>query len=165
MRNAITEYSFQAQLGQGKRAEDFLDHYFARWFRIQPVALDTELRDGYDRIFTRKRDGEQLKIEYKADWQAADSKNAFIETISVYEERKLGWVYTSQADMLIYFVPPLGVIHMVPLGAIRFVLPGWKLRYREVHAPNEGYRTYGVLVPLAQMGRLGVTRQVEAWRL
>jgi hypothetical protein len=161
MRNATPEYKFRDQFDQGKRAEDFLDHYFARWFHIQPVALETELSEGYDRIYTRKIDGEQLRIEYKADYQAAESKNAFIETISVYEDRKPGWAYTSQADMLIYYVPPLGTIHMIPLGAIRIMLPGWKLRFREVHAPNEGYRTYGLLVPLAVLARLGPTRQVK----
>jgi hypothetical protein len=163
MRNVITEYKFRDQLDQGKRAEHFLDDYFSRWFRIQPVPLDTELREGYDRLFTRRLDGETLKIEYKADWHAARSRHAFIETISIYEDHKPGWAYSSQADMLIYFVPPLGMIHMIPLGAIRFLLPGWKLRYREVPAPNEGYKTYGVLVPLTVLGRLGPARKVMPW--
>jgi hypothetical protein len=160
MRKAGSEHIFQDQLHEGKRAEHFLDIYFARWFHIHPVSLDTELRDGYDRVFQRRNNAERLKIEYKADWQASDTGNAFIETISVYEERKPGWAYTSQADMLIYFVPPRGAVYMLPLSAIRFMLASWKLRYREVPAPNQGYKTYGILVPLLQFGRFGNVRQV-----
>jgi hypothetical protein len=164
MRKGAPEYKFRDQLDQGKRAEAFLDSYFSRWFGIFPVSLETELRDGYDRIFQRRSDGERLKIEYKADWQAAETGNAFIETISVYEERKPGWAHTSQADMLIYFVPPHGHIHMLRLPLIRMMLPSWKLRYREVPAPNQGYKTYGLLVPLLQLGRFGNVRQVAAMR-
>ncbi len=158
----LQTYDFKAQLALGKQAEAFLDRYFSRWFTIQQVDAQTERRDGYDRVFTRKNNGERLKIEYKADWQAAETHNAFIETISVYEARTPGWAYTSQADMLIYYVPPLGVIHMLPLEVVRFMLPGWKLRYREVPAPNDGYHTYGVLVPLAQFAKFGRKRTVRA---
>jgi hypothetical protein len=164
MRKAAPEHKFRDQLHEGKRAEAFLDTFFSRWFHIHPVSLDTELRDGYDRIYQRRGNGERLKIEYKADWQAAETGNAFIETISVYEERKPGWAHTSQADMLLYFVPPRGAIYMLPLTAIRFMLPSWKLRYREVPAPNQGYKTYGLLVPLLQLGRFGNVRQVAVMR-
>lgn len=164
MHKVHPEHKFRDQFEQGKRAEAFLDHYFSRWFHIYRVSLDTELRDGYDRIFQRRTDDERLRIEYKADWQAAETGNAFIETISVYEERKPGWAHTSRADMLIYYIPPRGALHMIPLPAIRFMLPSWKLRYREVPAPNEGYKTYGILVPLLQFARLGNVRQVAMMR-
>ncbi len=84
-------YDFKAQLALGKQAEYFLDRFFSRWFVIEPVDAQTERRDGYDRTFVRKTNGERLKIEYKADWQAAETHNVFVETISVYEERTPGW--------------------------------------------------------------------------
>jgi hypothetical protein len=160
MQNTKHDYNFKDQLEQGKRAEGFLDHYFSRWYHIQPVALDVELRDGYDRLYRRKSDGEARKVEYKSDWLAADTGNAFIETISVYEQRKPGWIYTSQADILIYYIPPKGEIHMLALPMLRMIFPSWKLRYKEVPAPNEGYKTYGVLVPMGQFTRFALTHRV-----
>jgi hypothetical protein len=154
------QYRFETQHALGKQAEQFLDHYFARWYIIQTIDLATEIRDGYDRIFIRKHDQQAIRVEYKADWQAAATGNAFIETISIYEERKPGWAHTSQADMLIYFVPQMGQVYMLPLAALRLILPSWKLRYREVPAPNEGYKTYGILVPLTQFSKFGALRVV-----
>lgn len=161
MRNTVQEYNFKDQLERGKRAEGFLDHYFARWYHVQSVALDTELRCGYDRLFVGKADGETRRVEYKADWTAAETGNAFIETISIYEQRKPGWIYTSQADVLVYYIPPKGEIHMLALPVLRLIFPSWKLRYKEAPAPNEQYKTYGVLVPLAQLTRFARTHRVK----
>jgi hypothetical protein len=40
------------------------------------------------------------------------------------------------------------------------IFPSWKLRYKEVPAPNEGYKTYGVLVPMGQFTRFALTHRV-----
>lgn len=154
-------YQFHTQYEQGKRAEAFLDRYFSRWFIVAPIPVGREKAEGFDRIFTRRSNYEQLKIEYKADWTAAVSGNAFLETVSVDSEHKAGWVYTSQADVLVYFVPPHGLIHMLSLTSLRALLPSWRLRFREVTAPNDGYNTRGLLVPLAQFGKYAVKRTVE----
>jgi hypothetical protein len=154
------QHSFAAQHELGKQAEQFLDRYFTRWYEIQAITLATERAEGYDRLFIRRHDQQPFRIEYKTDWVAAETGNAFIETISVYEERKAGWMYTSQADILIYYIPPKSEIHILKMPNLRLIFPSWKLRYKETFAMNEGYRTYGVLVPLKQFTRFAATHRV-----
>jgi hypothetical protein len=153
------QHTFAAQYEQGKQAEQLLDRHFARWYKIQTIPLSTERAEGYDRLYIRRHDRQPFKVEYKTDWVAAETGNVFIETISVYEERKPGWMYTSQADVLIYFIPPRGEIHIVKMPLLRMIFPSWKTRYKETFAMNEGYRTYGVLVPLKQFTRFATTHR------
>ena len=97
-------YNFDVQLAQGESGEARLDRFFSTWFQIQP-ATPEEQRQGIDRWFSDRRRPRTLAVEYKTDHTAARTGNAFIETISVDSEQKAGWAFTSQADLLLYYVP------------------------------------------------------------
>jgi len=101
----LTTYQFEAQLRKGEAYEAVLDNFFREKFDIQPVQM-CDQRRGIDRIFTSKKNGSILKIEYKADSKAAQTGNAFIETVSVDTQQKPGWAVYSEADYLIYYIPP-----------------------------------------------------------
>lgn len=40
-----------------------------------------------------------------------------------------GWAVTSQADLLIYYVPGAWVIYVMPLAVLRAHLPRWSQQY------------------------------------
>ncbi len=82
-------YAFKAQLTKGEQSEAELDTYFAQWYDIQPLDR-AQQRQGIDRIFTRKNNGLVFTIEYKTDWMAAKTPNAFVETVSVDTANKPG---------------------------------------------------------------------------
>lgn len=145
-------YSFGAQLEQGESGESFLDRFFSRWFRIEPATHD-EQRSGIDRYFYDRKHPRLLLIEYKTDTLAAQTGNAFIETVSVDTADRAGWVFTSKADLLLYFVPGKHVIYILRLEAIRLRLPYWSLVYDLREVPNKGYHTHGLLVPLDELAR------------
>ncbi len=138
----------QEQLDRGEQAEALLDEHFSDRFKITPAGR-TEQRNGIDRIFEARANGKRYAIEYKTDWTAGRTRNAFIETISVDTMNVLGWAYTSQAEWLIYFVPAHKTIYIVRFSHLRQQLEGWIQAYGPEKAiPNDGYYTHGITVPL-----------------
>ena len=146
-------YQMQVQLSKGEEAERQLDHHFADRFLIAP-ATRQEQRQGIDRIFTKRDTGRNYTIEYKTDWTAGRTGNAFIETVSVDSMNVLGWVYTSLAQWLIYFVPARQQLFIVRVEMVRAHVEEWIERFGPEKAiPNDGYFTWGVPVPLAEFER------------
>lgn len=150
-----SEYDFNGQLGKGQDAEKFLDAHFSDKFTIRDVTME-EQRRGIDRFFERKEDGKTISVEYKADWKAQGTGNAFVETISVDKENKPGWALYSQADYLLYYIPGPEVIYVMKPCDVREKLEGWTKRYRKGKSPNKGYFTIGVLVPLMEFEKCSV---------
>ncbi len=144
-------YSFPTQLSRGIQGEQVLDaHFRARWDIIS--ASPDEQRRGIDRWFvSRASSPKRVAVEYKADRTAGRTQNAFIETVSVDTAGKRGWVYTSAAHILMYYVLGTGQTYVIPLAALRRALPRWTAQYPQRRVPNEGYHTHGLLVPLAEL--------------
>lgn len=143
----MSEYEFEGQLKRGQDGENILDRHYGRWFKITP-ASQTEQREGIDRHYTSRENGEHHAVEYKTDWTAGWTNNAFVETVSVDTTGKRGWAYTSKAEWLLYFVPPLGIVYMLKMAAIRVQVDVWAKQYRTQNIPNKGYQTKGLIVPL-----------------
>lgn len=146
-------YDFKTKLAQGEKSEHWLDGFFAQWYIIVP-ADRTQQRQGIDRIFVRKIDSVVYKVEYKTDWTASKTGNAFVETVSVDTANKPGWAYSSQSDYLIYYLPGDMLIYVIPFSDLRQALPGWCAEFRSRRIPNDGYYTVGLLVPLAEFERV-----------
>ena len=157
-----TVYQFRTQLKKGVDHEAYLDSLFSDWFQIFH-ASESQQRQGIDREFYRDEDGatKRYTVEYKADERAAQTGNAFIETISVqppphqaWRPTKPGWAYTSRADILIYYNPGDRLIYIIQFAKLRRLLPTWESKYRQVSVPNKDYTTHGLLVPLAELERI-----------
>ena len=141
-------YDLQQQLSKGEKAELLLDQHFADRFHIEPATRDQQ-RQGIDRIFTKHTTQKSYLIEYKADWTAGRTGNAFIETISVDTMNVLGWIYTSASEWLIYYVPGRSTAYIVRFETLREQVDAWIQQYGPEKAiPNDGYFTRGVPVPL-----------------
>lgn len=147
----MTTYSFRTQLANGAQGEARLDTWFGHWFTIRH-ATDAEQHRGIDRIFTR--DGHTYAVEYKTDSRASSTGNAFVETVSVDTTGKPGWAYSSEADVLCYYVPVSEVIYIIDMRKLRHHLPQWQRQYQARKIPNDGYYTHGLLVPLDEFERI-----------
>ena len=145
-------YIFGTQKARGDAGELFLDRWFSTEYEIQP-AIREQQRRGIDRIFTHRRTGKRLSVEYKTDYRAAQTGNAFVETVSVDTAGKAGWAHSSVADYLIYYIPGDGLIYVISLEVLRRELSRWVHAYPHRAAQNEGYATHGVLVPLDEFER------------
>lgn len=145
-------YDFNEQKQRGEISERYLDEYFSRWYDIRP-ATTMQQRQGIDRHFTRRDNGETSTIEYKTDYAAANTGNAFMELISVDCRYVVGWAYSSCADYLLYLVPG-AAIYVIKFSQLRLQLPFWTRRYEMRSVQNEGYRARGILVPLVDLEKL-----------
>jgi hypothetical protein len=150
------QYDFDEQMQQGDVGEAFLDAYFAaKGYTIRAATRD-EQRQGIDRFFTSPKTGKITRVEYKTDTTAARTGNAFIETVSVDATGKMGWSLTSQAEMLIYYIPPLNRIYLMPFISLHWELPRWLRDFPPRQAQNDGYATHGIIIPLAEFERLAL---------
>lgn len=114
-------------------------------FTVSP-ATGEEQRQGIDRHFSLP-----LTVEYKTDATAVRTHNAFIETVSVDTAGKRGWAYTSEADVLVYYIPGDELLYIVRFSRLRARLPHWLDLFPSRRIPNRGYHTVGLLVPLEEL--------------
>ena len=176
----------------------------SRFLQTRPRALHVENVEG-DREFQRRdvdliwhraiRGWERTWVEIKCDAHAGDDEalirsgtypyyerrtgNFAVETVSNDVSGKPGWIFASEARMLLYYfvaVPctpseieewwtvgeeflilGLGIagdrLYALDMVELREWFAGVQDRYREVSAQNEGYRTLSRLVPCGDVVR------------
>lgn len=144
-------HSFDDKLAQGEAIEEELDIFFAgRGFTIRR-ASQAEQRRGIDRWFLHRETATESAIDYKADFRAFRTKNAFIETTSVDQRGTPGWAVASQADVILYYVVGSRTIYVLAMEDIRQWLPLWAALFPKKEVKNNGYSTWGLLVPLSEI--------------
>lgn len=139
------------QWNSGSDVADFLDAYFRAqgWQIDRTTETEERIQCLGDRHF-RKPD-KHLYVEYKSGLQTAYTGNVFLETVSVDSQQKPGWVYTCQADYLMYAILPKSKILLFVPRELRERMEDLKARFREVptgKGQNVGYKTWGLIVPL-----------------
>lgn len=155
----MTIYDFDTQLLKGKQAENILDAYWKkRGIKIETVSMNFE-RLGIDRIFEYKNI--RYTIEYKTDFLASKTGNAFIETVSVAGAR-LGWAYTSLAQGLVYFLPDTHIVYYVNMIEIKRNLMKWESEFPTREVKNKTYTGNGILLPLKKFEEIGIKTIIDA---
>jgi hypothetical protein len=150
-------HEFGESLKRGEAAERFLDALFARANNIRLVSRQGQ-RQGMDRIWTPKaRPSVSVRVEYKADWQAHKTGRVFVETTSVDEAGKAGWALTSQAELLVYYLPRDDLVYLIWFRVLRQQMERWAAEYGPPRpAQNRGYRTWGLCVDQCEFERLAL---------
>lgn len=139
---------FEDRLKMGQYAEQVLDIHFAdKGIQVYPVTEEME-RDGIDRIFADK--ASSVYVEYKADFRAHETGNIFLE----HEKNenghgKPGWARTSRADLLVYYLPPIGQAYIFDMKVVQknYYTIIANLRKARVLS-NPGYTASGYLLPI-----------------
>jgi hypothetical protein len=135
-------YSFRTQLEIGQRYEKLLDDYFeAEGYSLIVVPMELQ-RLGIDRIISKG--GKTSSVEYKTDFTAMRTGNAFLETEVA---GKPGWALKSIAQIIVYWIPP--DVYFLDMAAI-------KSRSYESYPlsppiQNEGFVARGILVPIEKL--------------
>ncbi len=139
---------FEDRLKIGKYAEAVLDRYLIEQGLYVIEATPEQEMKGIDRIID---DGTaSTTVEYKADFRAYDTGNIFLEhTKNDNGPGKPGWARTSEADLLIYYVPPLGKAYIFDMQLLKrnYADITRNLRKGKVLL-NPGYTAQGYLLPL-----------------
>jgi hypothetical protein len=138
------------QFKSGMAVEDFLDKYFSNQFEIKKTTNHQErvLCLG-DRIY--KGNDKCFFVEYKSGIQTHYTGNVFLETISVDNPCKPGWIYTCQADFVLYAPLLDGMILVFKPDDLRKQIAELKTKFPEKSTgkgQNKGYNTHGIIIPL-----------------
>lgn len=141
-------HEFGESFKRGQVHEADLDAYFGLTYFIEPATREQQ-RMGIDRIFTSVA-GMSFSVEYKADVRAAETGNVAVETASVAEQDKPGWVYTSLAQVIVYYVPPHGYALWCDAMDLKRHASLWAQMYGVRDVPNRDYTTQIVAVPMAE---------------
>lgn len=147
----------QADLQRGKAAEKVLDQWLVKTHRLWPATLGEA--EGIDRYAQHLLTGARYTLQYKADEKAAQTGNAFIETVSVRRAGRQdlpGWAYSCFATLMCYMVVGPNQVYLIkkPQQAFSEVLPQWEAQYRSVSVPNKSWQTVGLLVPLEELAKV-----------
>jgi len=149
-------HDFQVQKRIGEQAELLLDRFIAAHCYLEKASRHLQ-RQGIDRVI--QLDGRTFYLEYKADFKAHQTGTAFIEVISADAGHTAsGWATTSKADLLIYFLPRIGRVYVVPMFRLRQQMRHWE-GYAIGKARNSHYHTHGLLVPLQELERVSEVAQ------
>lgn len=154
----MTKYTFKEQHEKGKLAEAELDKYFSKYYEIVHIPLSVEIEHHYDRIFIR--DGVKTKVEYKTDFQAHNTGNVFLETVSSGNKNTLGWLHTTKADELIYYIPQAKQMLSINMMNLRLCIIGLTKNKKVATCTNvmedgSEYKSEGFLVPLKEIAKYG----------
>ena len=142
-------YRFQTQRNRGYAGEKMLDKVFGKFFDVRR-ATATQQRNGIDRVMVGKEHKQTINVEYKTDYTAASSGNAFVE---IAFDGRPGWAHTSQADFIAYFVPGKHT-YIVRPATLRTHLQEWEGRFEKRTVLNSGYTATGLIVPLSYLAEI-----------
>ena len=143
-------YDFQQQKDLGKQGEERLDSFFYRWYNIREVPFELQ-KEGIDRFYIPKRGNITFPrlVEYKTDFYRTG--NVFIETHSVIRQGKpdiKGWLYTSKADWLIYFLVAYQTAFAIYFNKLRESAQIWNKTCQRRNCRNKDYKSSGLLIPI-----------------
>jgi len=154
-------YDFETQLKLAKEAEIVLDRFFTSFFEWEHTPLVVD-KIGIDRYFIGKGTGLHYGFEYKADTRATSSKNAFVEYVSNDKTGKRGWIYTCLSNYLVYYLPLdmrgwiMDTLTLKNRYKFEWAPKAEAKEYLVKGIPNNGYKSWGVCVPLSDFTSRGV---------
>lgn len=145
-------HKFSDKLAQERIQSEILDKNFSEQHYVLPVPLELD-KKGIDRVFVSRETYEPMTMEYKNDFRAAETGNAFIEVCSVHKEEceKLGWAHTCNAEFLVYHVVGDAVAYIVDVELLQAKVDEWRKLHREAKSFNPTYHSVGILVPLSEI--------------
>ena len=140
------EYSLDAE--ESKYLDSVYKQTFPELKDIEFMETREEQRKGIDKKLYFEN-GATITFEEKKRRVAYG--DILLEIWSVWEKRIEGWLYTSQADYISYFIPSSQKLYILPLLLIRKAWTRnqeqWTDQYRELRAKNEGYTTLSRAIP------------------
>lgn len=151
-------YTFIEQFDKGQKVEESIfNHLRGRGWQVVPSIYDPMRKVGQRLGFdaTIAKTPHRFKLEIKADFASAKTKNFFIETVSVDKINAPGWAISSRADIIALVIPDARRIFLASLKWLRSQLGRWAeiCKTKKCHNKNSDWRgeffSEGLLVPVA----------------
>lgn len=151
----MTTHNFASQLEYSllKGEDIFFDMFYHRTFpNLLSVRFVENLptqKKGIDKILTFNN-GIEVWVDEKK--RKKDYGDILLEIWSVWEQKKLGWLYTSQSDYIVYAVMTNMKVYLLPTFLLRQAWitnkDSWLKTYKWIDAKNVGYTTKSKAIPV-----------------
>lgn len=142
------ELLYSLDLEESKYLDSVYKQIFPGLEDIRFIETRAEQRKGMDKRL-HFENGATITFEEKKRRVAYG--DILLEIWSVWEKRIEGWLYTSHADYISYFIPSSQKLYILPLLLLRKAWARnqeqWTDQYRELRAKNEGYTTISRAIP------------------
>jgi hypothetical protein len=152
----MADVNFKESYEKAEKYNIALDNYFSNRFTV--IACETRATQslGVDRFLVSNKTGLRLSVEYKVDFRAGRSGNAFIETRQRFEDGRLvpGWGFSTCAQLIAYFVVGRAAVYLLDTLKMKRELPHYSKFFPKtdwvVNLKQDGtnYAAKGILVPL-----------------
>lgn len=138
-------HDFREKLSDGQRTELNLIAHIQDRFPDTLVRRATreDERRGIDIWLKRADDGALIRIQVKSDKRMGKTGNFFLETWSVWPQKK-GWIWTTEADQVCYVDESDWSVYWISMKALREAFCELWQNRREVDVQNDGWITKGV---------------------
>lgn len=142
-------YGWKPKFNNGASGVDIVKSYLmalSDTVDVYDLSDDWESQSkGIDLIWNKRYS--MQNVEVKTDYLA--TKNLFIETVSILEDNKKGWFYTSKADWLLYLFKNDGELYFCTFDELRKINI---TKFKEVKTTTLGrngiiYTTKGRIIP------------------
>lgn len=165
----------QVQYGVGQLSVDehtarILDRFFGKWFSIAFVNNAIESM-GITRIFTDKF-GRTISVLYKTSNRSDEvlllelfskKQNTTVDSFMLDDEKTImhnGWIKTSIAQYLVFYIPELKKVHIFPMSDIKTVLKNWEQQFPVVKTTINGNEHNFIEIPSSAFSRFKKTKEI-----
>ena len=148
---------------QDSRQSDFATYLRAdaqaRGIHLVQATIEEDRQFGIDDWLQLPTEG-VVSVDWKTDHRSALTGNLAVEVIANSSSGKLGWVFTSQANYIVYLLPTLSRLLWFKTAVLRAAVIEWLPIYPTKAAHNDNrhdrflYTTWNLTVPLEEASRL-----------
>ncbi|MBT9167757.1 MAG: hypothetical protein DDT19_01097 [Syntrophomonadaceae bacterium] len=147
------DFSRDLQYSLDQRECEWFDSFYYRIFpgldRIELVEDMARQKQGVDKILHFKS-GYKVTIDEKK--RREDYGDIALETWSIWENRKRGWLYYCKCDYVVYAIMPAQIAYLLPVLLLKRAWHEhgkvWLQKYKEFSSYNPGYTTKNIAVPV-----------------
>lgn len=152
------EYSLE------ERENEIFDNFYYRVFPgIKNIHFAEDMktqRKGIDKVIIFKS-GNFFTIDEKK--RRKDYGDILLELWSV-NDKKRGWLYTTQCDYIVYAIMPTKKIYLLPTILLKMAWKEnqkeWENKYKKLKAQNENYITTSIAIP-TQILLQAISKQIQ----
>lgn len=138
-----------------EKAERVLDQYFSNEFDVRPVPGDDFYKRGIDRTFIHKAGRYCWGVQYIVDPRDKPGDAILPHKMSGPEGHR-SWVYTSHAQVIVYYIPTLDLAYLCYSSKLKFDFFEWT---KEVRYNNQD----AVKVPLKLFSEASYKQERIPW--
>ena len=149
----MNDFATDLEYSLKERDNELFDSFYSEAFPgLESIEFVDDIETqkmGIDKIL-QFENGRRLTVDEKKRRDVYDDVLLEIWSIWSDQKKKLGWLFTTQCDLIVYAKITVGVVYLLPVDLLRMA---WRTnrskwwKYKRVEAKNNGYVTISRAIP------------------